>query len=231
MKLSNLQTKTSQQSYSSNITTFSKNVIISGNLNNITPTQLSMLNTLEITTDVEQRFYNVEIILNYYGQFLSWIETPIPAGVNFDVMFLSTYMSLGDNIEFNTSINGISTTVLNYIANLTSDCQTQLNSINKKLTGISYNSSVDYTDITNNVTITGNLNVNSINYNISSTIISYLSGLTSNVETSIQNINQKLTGISYNSTNDYTDITNNVSVYGTLGFTGCINTFPRATFM
>ena len=66
------------------------NAFVSRNLNNITPTQLSMLYTLKTTTDIEQRFYNVETILNNYGQFLSWIETPIPVGVNYDVVLLST---------------------------------------------------------------------------------------------------------------------------------------------
>ena len=66
-QLTNLQTKTSQQSYSSNITTFSNDIVVSGNLNNITPIQLSMLNTLETTTgDIQQRFYELENFRNTY---------------------------------------------------------------------------------------------------------------------------------------------------------------------
>jgi hypothetical protein len=88
-------------------------------------------------------------------------------------------MFLGAYITFSTSINGISSTVFNYLANVTSDIQTQFN----------------------------------------------------NIGSSINSINTKLTGIGYNSGNDYTDITNNVSVYGNFGFTGTINAIPRATFM
>ena len=57
---------------------------------------------------------------------------------------------------------------------------------------------MDYKDITNNVSITGNINVNSINFNLNSTVINYIANLTSDCQTQLNSINKKLTGISYN---------------------------------
>jgi hypothetical protein len=60
-----------------------------------------------------------------------------------------------------------------------SGVSTIVDSNTEKLTGISYDSSNDTTNINNNVNVTGNL------MNLSPTIYSYLSGITSNVQTQL----------------------------------------------
>ena len=44
-------------------------------------------------------------------------------------------------------------------------------------------------------------------------------------------LTQLNSGTSYNSSYDYTDIQNNVSVHGNFGLTGNINAIPGETFM
>jgi hypothetical protein len=167
-----------------NFTDFSSNVSIYGNLgftgtiNGIFASQLNTLIDIAQTYTIETRLYNIENNMAvFYSPFFAFLTTPSPTG--YDIYYNCGHMFLGAYITFSTSINGISSTVFNYLANVTSDIQTQFN----------------------------------------------------NIGSSINSINTKLTGIGYNSGNDYTDITNNVSVYGNFGFTGTINAIPRATFM
>jgi hypothetical protein len=97
------------------------------------------------------------------------------------------------------------------------------NLLENKTTNMTYST-------TTGTTFNNNINVNSLN-NISSTNLSFLSGLSSNIEASIQNINQKLTGYGYNPLNGYSDFTNPVSIYGNFSFTGTINNIAREKFM
>ena len=214
-----------------------------GNLNNITPLQLTMLDSLETDTPVEQRLYELENFRNtYLNDFFYFTEVPVP---NFyDIFFTTGNLHLGNNVDcsgnftFGNTLNGISQTVFNYLSGVTSSIQGQfsnlennISTISQKLTQVTYNPSVLYTDIQNNVSVTGNLNCNTLNFNVSSSNISYLSGTTSSIQGQFNSITQRISGISYNSSNDYTDITNNCNIYGSFGFTGAINTIPRTTFM
>ena len=57
------------------------------------------------------------------------MQTPIPSGLIYDVMFTSTYKHFGDNIEFNTSIY---TTLLNSLSNVSADSENSIQNINLK---------------------------------------------------------------------------------------------------
>ena len=249
-EISTLQTNTSAVSFdaSNNDTNINSNCTIweyltlYGNLNNLTPLQITMLDSLETDTPVEQRLYELENFRNtYLNNFFYFVEVPVP---NFyDIYFTSGNIHLGNNVDcsgnftFGNTLNGISQTVFNYLSGVSSSIQSQfsnlennISTISQKLTQVSYNPSVLYTDIQNNVSVTGNLNCNTLN-GISSSNISYLSGTTSSIQNQFNSITQKLTGFGYNSENDFSDFTNNVSIYGNFYFTGVINSIPRSTFM
>jgi hypothetical protein len=105
------------------------------------------------------------------------------------------------DISFNRYINGISKTVLGYLSNVSSDIQTQINTVSTNLTNIGNSPLVLYStlnvsglatltqvqintslSVLQNVSFVGTLN------NISATTFSYLSNLTSNIQNQINNI-------------------------------------------
>ncbi len=82
----------------------------------------------------------------------------------------SNNVFLGNNsftsIEFNSTINNISTTTFNYISNLTSDAQSQFNTVNQRLTNYIYDISTNTQSIITNTSFSNNvLSANQINNN------------------------------------------------------------------
>ncbi len=103
-----------------------------------------------------------------------------------DFSFSSTYATLADllnyanlygnnvffgnnsfiSLQFSSTINNVSTTTFNYIANLTSDAQTQLNTINQRLTNYIYDIATNTQSLITNTSFTNNvLSANQINNN------------------------------------------------------------------
>ena len=105
------------------------------------------------------------------------------------------------DISFNRLINGISKTVFGYLGNVSSDIQAQINTVSSSIANIGNNPLVLYSTLNvsglatltqvqintslavlQNISFVGSLN------NISASTFSYLNGLTSNIQTQINNI-------------------------------------------
>jgi hypothetical protein len=122
-----------------------------------------------------------------------------------------------DNVDLiRTSFNTLNHDELYYLKSCTSNIQTQLNSITSNLTGITHSS--DVTTVDNSLTLSSgkNLTITSGSIivgatTITSTEIGYLDGVTSSVQTQLNTISTTLTGLSYNSGSDTTNIDNNLS--------------------
>ena len=110
-------------------------------------------------------------------------------------------ITMSQPLTLTSTINGISPTTLSYL-DATSSIQTQFNTINTKLTGISYDSTQDITTINNHVLLpTGN---------------NLLLGSTYNVKTNLDDCITKLSGITYTSGTDSTTFDNTVILNGKL---------------
>jgi hypothetical protein len=130
---------------------------------------------------------------------------------------VSKNLSISGNVDFLNNINNISSTVFNYMSGVSSNIQTQFNTLHNKTFDIEYDSNT--TTITGDLFITGNIN------NITSPVFNYLSGLTSNIQTQFNALFNRTTNITYNS--DTTTIsgdlaTSNINTTN-LSFTGNIN--------
>ena len=163
--------------------------------------------------------------------------------------------TINSNLSVTGNINGKTPTQISYL-DATSSIQTQFNTINNTLSGISY--TPDITTIDNHVKLsTGNNLLIGDTYNVKSNLddcITKLSGITYNssqdittinnhvllpagnnlllgdtfnVKTNIENCITKLSGITYNSISDTTTIDNNVSISKNLVANNCFETFDN----
>lgn len=144
-------------------------------------------------------------------QWLSGVSSSVSTSItnlNSSVSTLNTkttkisYMSVGgintttildglisQTFSFTGTINNISTTTFGYISGLTSSAQTQISNLATKLTGLTYSgttTTVANTLATATLTFSGTLN------NISTTTFGYLSGLTENIKTSLDNLSARI---------------------------------------
>jgi hypothetical protein len=208
-------------------TTIDNNLIITKQLTN-TELQNATQDIVLIKADIEDIEDDIQTIntritdINYSNDI-----TTIANGltVTGDCIFPTTYTSglyaniLVSNsfIQFQTTINNISTTTFNYLSGVSSNIQTQFNNILSRIAGINYSGNT--TSITGNLSFTGNLN------SISTTTFNYLSGVTSNIQTQFNNILNRITNISFD--NNTTTITGNLNTTNlnttNLNFTGSIN--------
>jgi hypothetical protein len=165
--------------------------------------------------------------------------------------------SLYKNLVFNHSnvklvVNGsieITQQELAYLTGLTSNIQTQINSLNDKTTKITYNSGTDTSSINSKLIVSGEttfngiVNLNDDLYQYQNTFLyknlvftasgvkllvlggtveitqqelSYLSGLTDDIQFQIDTVNNKTNKISYDSVNDITTINSKVNINGNL---------------
>jgi hypothetical protein len=216
-RISNLQNLTSDMSHINTTTFFSNNVTISGLLNGISNSTYSFLSG--ISSNVQSQFNTIN-------------NNILP------LTYSSGIFSVGGENNFYS--NAISSPIRsNSISSGTSDgaSYSAFNLAINSWYGVGFVDSYSkacniFFDLRNgDINFKGNLN------NISATTLNFLSSVTSNIQNQFNTLTSQITtlqnnatGISYNSANDYTDITNNVSVYGDLGFTGAINSIPKATF-
>ena len=110
------------------------------------------------------------------------------------------FLDSSSNFEFtlNKSMVSVPVTSLNYIKNVTSDIQTQLNTLSSKSPGGSSSTGLD---VSGNLTFTGSINT------ISSSTFSYLSSVTSPIQTQINSSNTNIINIINNKiTYSITDI-------------------------
>jgi hypothetical protein len=114
------------------------------------------------------------------------------------------------------SLNGMTTTTFNYLKNVTSDVQTQLNNIVTNANNLYYGIQNIFTQ---NNTFTGftTINFTTLKNNISSTtLFSYLSGVSSNIQTQLNS--------SFTQTNIFTgsNTFKNAITFGNSNFIKCI---------
>ena len=106
---------------------------------------------------------------------------------------------------------------MSYLYGVTSNIQTQINSINVSSILSLNNIFTGTNTFTNTLTLTGNLIVNSTT--ISPTILSYLSGATSNIQTQISSINTSiLLGLNntWTGSNTFSSNTNTTNLYSNI---------------
>jgi hypothetical protein len=127
---------------------------------------------------------------------MNWSTERFHAGENIDV---------SGNIVFGSSINGITSNVFNYLSGVTSSIQSQLNSITSNLSNF-------YVDKASIQSITGtkdfvNLNFTGAINSISSLNFSYLSGVTSSIQSQLNSITTNLSTNYVDKTSTQTGIT------------------------
>ena len=128
---------------------------------------------------------------NTHTNYNKWKATKIYG--NFEVLDLvdqnSNIIDPGiitcNDIVFNNSMNGISTSIFSYLSNLTGDIQTQINYVkNRLIPSITYNSGTNTTTLMGNFVFSGVARLN----NISATTFSYLANASSDIQTQLNNI-------------------------------------------
>ena len=123
---------------------------------------------------------------------MNWSTQQFHAGQIIDV---------SGNVVFGGNINGISSSVFNYLSGVTSSIQNQLNSITSS-----------YVDLSSSQTITGTKNFTNLNFtgainSISSNTFSYLSGVTSSIQTQLNSITTNISSNYLDKTSTQTGIT------------------------
>ena len=143
-----------------------------------------------------------------------------------------------DNLTFSGTINTITASTFNFISDLTGLAQAQFNAITQRITGITYSSPL--TTIANNVSITGNTTLTgttlatgsltlgsagassiiltSPSATITQTLLSYLTGVTSNIQTQLTTLFTRTTDLSYASL--ISTFANGLTVTGATVLTG-----------
>ena len=148
--------------------------------------------------------------IQYLSNVSSDVNTSI-TNLNTSVSTLNTkttkmsYMSVGginttsftdglisQTFSFTGTINNISPTTFGYISGLTSSAQTQISNLATKLTDVSY---LGTTTTIANTLATSTLTFSSTLNNISTTVFGYLSGLTENIKTSLDNLSARISTV------------------------------------
>ena len=117
---------------------------------------------------------------------------------------------------------------IQYLSTVSSNVQTQLTASKNKLTN------VEYTSIDDTTTITGNIILSTVEFDItlnsiSPTTFGYLSGVTDLIQNQFNDISYSITGIDYSPSTFTTFIDNTCSTTNLL-FSGTLNTIPSAKF-
>ena len=127
------------------------------------------------------------------------------------------------NVSFSGNINSTFTkaqfdNAINRTNSLTVNCQDTLTSLQSQITnfsGVSLSAintfSGAFNTFTNNIRLDGSLLLNAGAMTITNTTLQYISGLTSNCQTQLNNLITKLTNTTYNSTYNATTISNTLS--------------------
>ena len=163
-----------------------------------------------------------------------------------NITVTDTITNFGGNINVE-SLNNISSTIISYLSNIRSNVQQQLDALPTSVNFSNMNNEIDaiqqtitnmvysnnQTTFNDNLYVNGNLTLSGNLNGISPTIISYLSGLTGNIQqaldasatdenfasmnTSINSILQRITGMSFvESSSSTTVFSTNMTVNGTL---------------
>jgi len=190
--LANNNIFTGNQTFNGTTTTVSNtlatsNITFSGNLNTIPSATFAFINSLTS---------NAQTQLTGLGTRATTLETKTTKMSYMSVGGVNTTTILdgliSQTFSFTGTINNINTTTFGYISGLTSSAQTQISNLATKLTGISYSgttTTVANTLASATLTFSGTLN------NISTTVFGYLSGLTENIKTSLDNLSARITNL------------------------------------
>lgn len=168
--------------------------------------------------------------IQYLSTVSSNVQTQITASKN--KLTRVEYVSLSDTttitanvnlstVTFDVEINEITPTTFNYLSGVTSSIQEQFNDITYILTAIDYSPGT-FTTFIDNITNTTTLTFSNTLNGISSTTFGYLTGLTSNIQSQINNISS----ISLSSNNTFTGLN---SFNGALGAFAIVNSFLQFT--
>jgi hypothetical protein len=230
------------------------NITLNGNINAnsqvISPTKIGYLSNL--TQDVNASLVSLQSQITSLSSSSSYSSLSVSGTSTLNIVNISGLLTISSGLY--TGTNTISNTCFNYISTLTSDAQIQITSLsssistlNTKCTNIGYSAGI--TSISGTCQTTGTLNCNaavnfkgatSLNSGFVFTIlgnlsansttitpveISYLYGATSNIQTQITTLTNKLTNISYSSSN--TTISGNLTMGSTTSYidlSGCTGT-------
>jgi microcystin-dependent protein len=172
---------------------FSNNIRLDGSLivnNNTTTLTNDNLNRIQHLSGVSS---SVSTSISNLNTSVSTLNTKTTKMSYESVLGLNT-TTITDSLvsqvfTFSTSINNISTTTFGYLSNATENLQGAINSLKTKTTDLSYSAST--TTIANTLA-TSTLTFSSTLNNISTTTFGYLSGLTENIKTSLDNLSARI---------------------------------------
>jgi hypothetical protein len=157
---------------------------LKGKLNNISTTTLNYLSS--VTSDIQNQFNTLTSNLNTTNSTVSSNNTNLQSqittlqnlttGISYnsgnDYTDITNNVGVYGNFNFSGNINSISSATFNFLSGVTSNIQTQINSINtsqsttnNNISQISYNSGANLTNIAGNVNVANNINCDSININ------------------------------------------------------------------
>ena len=239
-------TKCTNMSYSSltNQTSFSNLLEFTGTLNGYSASNFNnaINRTYGLTSDCQSQISTLSTNLSTAITNISTLTNKL-TNVSFTTPTTFIIGTTETNVlKFNTSLNGITPTILTYLSNVTSDIQQQINNVssvslsaNNVFTGLckftntlQLDSSLVIKTLATSITLTGD----------NLTRIQYLSNVSSDVNTSITNLNSsvstlntKTTKMSYMSFGgvNTTTFTDNL-ISQTFSFTGSINNIAPTTF-
>ena len=170
------------------------NIIFTGNINSISKSTLDYIKNVssDIQTQINSSNTNITNINNKITNSItdiSWVSGTI------NTTTIANYCNT-NILSFSQSLNNISPTTFGYLTGLTSNIQDQINSSNTNISTVEYRTrDISWTYGASNATTIGNYcNTSFLSFsqslnNISTTTFGYLSGLTSNIQQQINNLN------------------------------------------
>lgn len=221
--ISTLQNKTTNISYSSPTTTIANTTScdalnFTGTLNSITPTVFGYLSGA--SSNLQSQITNI-----------SAVTTATENNFTVKQRFSNALQLDGSLNVGNASPISIPNTTLQkiqYLSTVSSNVQTQLTASKNKLTR------VEYVSVSDTTTITGNVNLSTVVFDIqlneiTPTTFNYLSGVTSSIQEQFNDITYILTAIDY-SPGTFTTFIDNITNTTTLTFSNTLNGISSTTF-
>ena len=175
---------------------FSNNIRLDGSLivnNNGTTLTNDNLNRIQylsnVSSDVNTSITNLNSSVSTLNTKTTKMSYMSVGGINTTTILDGL---ISQTFSFSNTINNINTTTFGYISGLTSSAQTQISNLASKLTDVSYSGT---TTTISNTLATSTLTFSSTLNNISTTTFGYLSGLTENIKTSLDNLSARISTV------------------------------------
>ena len=221
--LSTLNTKTTDITYSSSTTSIANtlsanNISFSGSINSIPSANFAYLSGA--TSNLQSQISAISAVS-------TGVENNFTVKQRFsNALQLDGSFNVGNASPISIPNNTLKN--IQYLSTVSSNVQTQLTASKDKLTR------VEYTSIDDTTTITGNVNLSTVDFDITlnsitPTVFGYLSGVTSSIQNQFNDITYVLAGIDYSPTTFITYIDNTTSTTNLL-FSGTLNNISSTKF-